>query len=469
MSEAAVVAGIIEAVQKPVRDPVFVICNGRSGSTLLRFLLDAHPELACPPETNIPALCAQLATVWSLIEGAPLSQNRGDEPPEIPESAISGIRHTMDAMIGSYLARRGKQRYCDKSLGTARFAELLLRVYPQTRLLCLYRHPMDVIASGMEACPWGLNGYGFDPYIAETPGNAVLALARFWVDNAALTLAVEERFPDHCLRVRYEDLVADPESAATRIFSFLGATAAPGISETCFSSERERFGPGDFKIWRTSQITDSSVGRGWSVPSEMIASPVLAQLNELTSKLGYWPVDDAWGASAPPADLRVRATADGAAEDGPPAGATAALSADAEAVAPSPATAPPRDGPVGQRLRVGLADAVAKPLHSRWGQHEHESFVAVVLPGTLAADTEYWLVDLKAEEVRWADRQAQEESDWDIVGSADTWRKIISHELNINVALRSSQLRYCDESESGWSEVDARISMLAALLGIPAW
>lgn len=30
-------------------DPVFVLCNGRSGSTLLRFLLDAHPDLACRP------------------------------------------------------------------------------------------------------------------------------------------------------------------------------------------------------------------------------------------------------------------------------------------------------------------------------------------------------------------------------------------------------------------------------------
>ena len=76
----------------PFRDPVFVLCNGRSGSTLVRFLIDAHPDLACPPETNLPGLCAQLATVWSLIEGAPLSANRGDEPPEIPEAAIEGVR-----------------------------------------------------------------------------------------------------------------------------------------------------------------------------------------------------------------------------------------------------------------------------------------------------------------------------------------------------------------------------------------
>ena len=100
-------------------DPIFVLCNGRSGSTLLRFILDAHPDLACPPETSLPALCAQLAMVWSLIEGAPLSAKRGDEPPEIPDAAITGIRETLDRMVGSYLERRGKKRYCDKSLGTA--------------------------------------------------------------------------------------------------------------------------------------------------------------------------------------------------------------------------------------------------------------------------------------------------------------------------------------------------------------
>jgi hypothetical protein len=80
---------------------------GRSGSTLLRLILDTHPDLACPPETNIPALCSQLAVVWSLIEGAPLSLQRGDAPPVIPDAAIAGIRQTMDLMTAPYLARRG--------------------------------------------------------------------------------------------------------------------------------------------------------------------------------------------------------------------------------------------------------------------------------------------------------------------------------------------------------------------------
>ena len=35
------------------RDPVFILTASRSGSTLLRFILDTHPDFACPPETHL--------------------------------------------------------------------------------------------------------------------------------------------------------------------------------------------------------------------------------------------------------------------------------------------------------------------------------------------------------------------------------------------------------------------------------
>src|SRR6185437_13455843 len=76
----------------PSGGPVFVLCMGRSGSTLLRFILDAHPSLACPPETNLGQLFGQLAVVWSLVEGAPLSPNRGEAPPVVPDAALAGVR-----------------------------------------------------------------------------------------------------------------------------------------------------------------------------------------------------------------------------------------------------------------------------------------------------------------------------------------------------------------------------------------
>src|SRR5262245_61109457 len=131
-----------------------------------------------------------------------------------------------------------------------------------------------------------------------------MALARYWADNVTAILAAEERFPASCRRVRYEDLVADPEAVAGDIFEFCGLAPAPGVSERCFGPGRERFGPGDYKIWHTSQITTRSVGRGWSVPAGMIPPPVLDQLNDMAGKLGYVRVDEGWGTANVPADLR---------------------------------------------------------------------------------------------------------------------------------------------------------------------
>jgi protein-tyrosine sulfotransferase len=480
-----------------VADPVFVLCNGRSGSTLLRFVLDAHPDLACPPETNLPVLCVQLATVWSLIEAAPLSATRGDEPPEIPEAAIAGVRETMDRMVGSYLTRRGKKQYCDKSLGTARYAPLLRRVYPEARFICLYRHPMDVIASGREACPWGLNGYGFDPYVAASPGNAVMALANFWTDNVQATLAAEDRFPDACLRLRYEDLVADPEATAAAVFEFLGVSAAPGITEACFSADRERFGPADHKIWYTSQITDDSVGRGWSVPAAMIAPQLLGVMNELSGRLGYLAVDGDWGTTEPPADLRVPVTP-GTTEPGPDSviggegdeagGRDESLAAGAEPQAGDDAgpdlaadgsavkrRARPRviDGPVrservGAVLRSGLLTG-SGAQHARLKPHASETFVAVVITKGAERPAEYWLVDLGEATVLPVGSEAQEESDWDVIGTLEAWQKVIDRQVNLSVALRTCELRYCDNGETTPTAADDRIGILSHLLGLPSW
>ena len=478
-------------------NPVFVLCAARSGSTLLRFMLDAHPELACPPETNVPSLCGQLATVWSLIEGAPLSPNRGDEPPDIPDAAIAGVRETMGRMLGSYLARRGKQRYCDKSLGTARFADLVTRIWPEARFICLFRHPMDVVASGMEACPWGLNGYGFDSYIGETPGNAVLALARFWADNAAAVLAAEEQYGASCCRVRYEDLVADAQAVSDRIFDFLGMARVLDIAGRIFAPERERFGPADYKIWHTSTITANSVGRGWAMPAEMIPPPVREAINELCGKLGYVPVDEKWGTAARPVDLRLAPGTEVASGAGTRAGVHPEGAASRESSAevrigamtdgvrshtpvPEPILAPV----VGERLEAGLA-RIGEDFARRWDPCAAESFELIVTPPGAPGRNTGWQVDLSARTVTQVNgtvapapaggRDGAEENDedsggaWDMIASAEIWEQLISGRVNMSVALRHNQMRYCDEEDASPVIVATRIGLLTDLLGLASW
>lgn len=448
-------ADAVSAAGIAVTDPVFVLCSARSGSTLLRFLLDGHPDLACPPEMNLPALCAQLASVWSLVEGAPLSPERGEEPPVIPDAAVSGIRYTLDLMLGSYLARRGKRRYCDKSLGTARFAELLLRLYPEAKFVCLYRHPMDVIASGMEACPWGLTGYGFDPYIGASPGNMVLALARYWADAAAAAAAIEERFPESCHRVRYEDLVAAPEGVAQDVFRFLRAAPAPGISDSCFTAERERIGPADYKIWHTSGITAGSVGRGWRIPAGQIPAQVLEQVNTLADELGYLPVGPEWGSGAPPGDVRADARdawagAPGVEELG--VGSSLGLASAA----------------VEDRLRAGLT-RLGDGFAHRWGGQAVRPFGVVVTGRTRADGQLRWRVDPAARTLVTVAARDDDATEWDILGPAAAWQQVISGDINLGVALRRQDLRYCDADEAGAVATEIRIDMLGDFLGLARW
>jgi protein-tyrosine sulfotransferase len=435
-------------------DPVFVLCCGRSGSTLLRFLLDTHPDLACPPETRLPAMSAQMASVWSQLQGTPLVAERPGGWPVIGEPVLAGIRSTMDLMIGSYLARRGKRRYCDKSLNTAEHADMLLRVFPGATFICLYRHPMDVIASGIEACPWGLNGFGFDPYAAVSPGNTVLALARFWASHATATLAVEERLPERCHRVRYEDLVADPEGTADGIFQFLGVPSAPGISEACFSTERERLGPADYKIWHTSRISADSLGRGWSIPVGLIGPEVTATINDLAGKLGYVPLTKEWGIAALAPDLRQPGT-------GP-------LAADAQ---PLPGSRMTWSGswPMARRLEAGLA-RIDERFIRQWRPYSAEAFLVTVI--SPAADTHArWRVDLAARTLRAIDAGRADEmhASWEIIGSAEMWEQLMSGVTNLSVAFRRRQVRYSDSGNTGPTVPAQRIGMIADLLGITTW
>jgi len=450
-------------------DPVFILCAGRSGSTLVRFLLDAHQDLACPPETKLPWLARQLAAAWAVIEDTPPSAAPsapvlagtvlagtvladGADDGAVSELVAAGLRRSLDPMIESYLARRGKKRYCDKSLGTAQHASLLLRIWPGARFICLYRHPMDVIGSGIEASPWGLTGYGFEPYVASPPDNNVAALARYWLDYTAAIVAAEERFTDRCLPVRYEDLVTEPDHEAARMFDFIGVRPAPGIANRCFGLGHQRFGPGDYKIWNTARISTDSVGRGWSIPARLIPAPLLDRVNELADVLGYVQVGERWGTGARPTDLRMpgeagTTTADlRVAEDAPRSAGASAIDA---------------------RVLAGLV-RLGEEFTRSHGSHATESVLLFATQQAPADADAWWLLDLAAGTLIQGLGDRKADVSWSVTGSAQTWQRVLAGEANLGVAFRRGDLRYADNGDAGAGSptADSRVAMLADLLGI---
>jgi hypothetical protein len=77
--------------------------------------------------------------------------------------------------------------------------------------------------------------------------------------------------------------------------------------------------------------------------------------------------------------------------------------------------------------------------------------------------------DQVAGKVTRVSKEAQEDSDWDMIASLEIWEKIMDGQLNFSVALRSCQLRYCDNGEPTPLAADTRIGIVAQLLGIASW
>src|SRR5437764_3199901 len=252
--------------------PIFVVGVARSGSTLLRYLLDAHPDTCCPAEANLALAFQAIFYSHSVASGAP-----NDEEVWVRE-AIESCRRLADETLGAVARRSNKPRWCDKSLSTIEHLDLALKVFPEARVLSLVRRCRDVVISGLEACPWGLAGYGFEPFARENPTNLVHALVRCWIDRVERQLDAEKRYPDRLLRVAYETLVTHSNLVIPAICDFLELEYRPEY----FSNGRvfdvpPTIGPEDHKISYTREIHRDSIGRGDLLPLENLVPPELAK------------------------------------------------------------------------------------------------------------------------------------------------------------------------------------------------
>ncbi|HEV2373502.1 MAG TPA: sulfotransferase [Streptosporangiaceae bacterium] len=266
--------------------PIFLLCCARSGSTLLRILLNNHHSVACPPETLFPQVANALIKMWGSTEGS-------DNWRTLSDAARTAIRETISEPLEAFARKRGKKVWCDKSASNIPGADLLLQVFPEARFICLYRHPMDVIASGLSASRWGFRAYGFEPYVRMSTDNFVRALAMYWYDQVAAIRRFERKNGERCTRVYYEALVTAPDTTGRILCDGLGLAWDPAILEPDFGS-LDDFGAGDYKLPYTSSIKKTSVGQGHAVPAGMVPPDLLLVINTLLAELEYPQIGADW-------------------------------------------------------------------------------------------------------------------------------------------------------------------------------
>ncbi|MGH3164376.1 MAG: sulfotransferase family protein [Trebonia sp.] len=435
--------GQTPAEPDPGGGPVFILTGSRSGSTLLRFILDSHPELACPPETGFSSACTQLARAWDVLDnGDSETEEAAGSSPE----ALAALRDSMDRAYGTYLRRRGKGRWCDKSLDNHLNADLLAELYPEARFICLYRHCMDMVASAVETCPWGLHRYGLDPYVAMHPGNSVAAVGSYWQATASSILKFEENHPESCLRVRYEELVTAPEESAAAIFAFLGVRQVPGITRECFSAPHESNGPGDDKVWFTDSVSTDSVGRGVVVPAAALHGPLRDSINDILGQLGYRTVGDDWNTATGHVDPRADATM---------------LRTPDQARAEIDAVVADIAGRAGQRSPSELREITA-----RWPVLAGQALAIVVQDAGGARAEFQWRFDPEGTGAPAAGEPAAL-----VIASPATWRALLGGKTNVIAAMTAGQLRCVHKRDTHrlrTQEVQAAMALLGVTRVPPA-
>jgi hypothetical protein len=277
-------------VREPLT-PLFILSQARTGSTLVRYLVDAQPEVCCPPELALGRLCRALAYTVGLTL---------DDPLAVPRT----VRAHVDAIMADYCAGKHKARWCDKSTNNLEHLDVLADVFPDAQYVCLHRQCLDVVQSLMELFKYGFPGR-YAAVVARSPDRLVDALVDAWTGPTRALLDFESSHAAQCFRLRYEDLVADPLATAAGMFSFLRLPFDPRTLDDMFAAPHDP-GPGDFKIRFTSRILRSRVGKGGAIPHNQISEDRFAAIDVLHETLGYAPVPRQRAVAADPRLLAPR-------------------------------------------------------------------------------------------------------------------------------------------------------------------
>jgi Sulfotransferase family len=205
--------------------PVIVLGVRRSGTTLLRVMLDRNPALAIPDESYFvpqlarrhptpvdPALFADdLLRLPSLLEwGLPLDDvHRRLRPRMTTGAAIAAI-------FEAYAAAHGKPRWGDKTPLYMQYLSLLERLFPDALYVHLIRDGRDAALSFLSV-PAGIvtEGWGH-------PTDA-RGFACQWATEVRAARRLGARVGTaRYAEVRYEELVADAADALRRVCAFAG-------------------------------------------------------------------------------------------------------------------------------------------------------------------------------------------------------------------------------------------------------
>ncbi|HEV3471789.1 MAG TPA: sulfotransferase [Actinomycetota bacterium] len=262
--------------------PFFIVGSARSGTTLLRLMLNAHPDVAVPPESRfIVELWAGSVTVEVAAFLRSLDAHPRFETWDLPISAVRdelgdrsqvSYADAISAAFGAYARVHGKNRWGDKTPRYVEHIPLLAKLWSNARFIHLIRDGRDVALS-----------YADVPFGPKTVGRA----ARLWARRVKAGCDAGRALPKGLyLEVNYEDLVDDAEGEIKDICDFLELDFDPGMldyTERARGSVLPRA-----SMYNPNVVKPPSKTRSWREtmrPGQVAAFEAVA--GDVLSALGY--------------------------------------------------------------------------------------------------------------------------------------------------------------------------------------
>jgi hypothetical protein len=258
--------------------PIFLGGAGRSGTTLLRVILDSHPNIACGPELKVtPQICQMWHTIQSSYMTALREQFLTDDD----------VARSFGSLILSLLEKNrlheNKRRVAEKSPNNVFFFSHLHRLFPGSPLVHVIRDGRDVVSSllGMN---WG------DPVTGkpvEYTRDARKA-ASYWAHAVRAGRSAAAQTPSLAARyheLRYEQIVTSPVPTLQKLFAFLGEPWDPAVLR--FHEKKRRLGDESSAAQVSAELNTNALGR-WKkdlAPKDRLAVKEIA--GDLLIELGY--------------------------------------------------------------------------------------------------------------------------------------------------------------------------------------
>ncbi|WP_439816716.1 sulfotransferase family protein [Zavarzinia sp. CC-PAN008] len=192
--------------------PIVVAGCGRSGTTLVARLLGSHPLVFCGVESSV--------FLERVSSPAVIASRFGLDAGHIAALRLAG---TQPAFIRRFaeacLAHSGKRIWAEKTPENVLVLPRIRSWFPEARILLVVRDGRDVACS-LRQQPWMKLGARAGDPVAD-----LRTCLLYWQARAEAGLAWRD--DAHTAVLRYEDLVADPEAALSRVLPRLGLAFSP--------------------------------------------------------------------------------------------------------------------------------------------------------------------------------------------------------------------------------------------------